>query len=145
MKAENLEVFKANGRTPRKSSVEAPSKKIYCEKLRSNSSFKKQRPQVVEDDDDIMVSPLVFGDTSRSKSGAKTISCKLEHQTKKSDYEYIPLIRANTKNSDASKTHNEFESDQEIFFSQLAKPVTSKITLESKETMSVTKSSTVIF
>lgn len=143
MKAE-LKSLAQLKRTPRKSSVETSYREKFCEKLRSNSSFKKERPRA----DEYSPSPTAFRDRSASKSRPnKSISRTSGIPTPKA-FNFVPLVRKNTKNSDTigyapEKKGIEFETED--FFSCLAKS-TKQVTIDkfdSKGTLSIGKSLTV--
>ena len=127
-------------KTPRKSSVENGKKMNFCDKLRSNSSFKKERPRAEE----YSPSPTAFRDSSTSKSRPhKSIGRKVDQPLKGLDF--IPLVRKNTKNSDTlaiAKKSSDY--DTEDFFSYIGKsPKVGIDRFDSKGTISVCKSTTV--
>lgn len=131
-------------RTPRKSSVETSYNKKFCEKLRSNSSFKKEKRR----GDEYSPSPTAFRDRSASKSRPnKSISRNSGAPTIKA-FNFIPLVRKNTKNSDTigyAPEKKMIDYDTEDFFSCLAKSTKHAAVdrFDSKGTLSIGKSLTV--
>lgn len=127
-------------KTPRKSSVENGHRQIFCDKLRSNSSFKKERPRAEE----YSPSPTAFRDSSTSKSRPhKSIGRRAEAAFKGLDF--VPLVRKNTKNSDTlAVAKRSIDYDTEDFFSYIGKsPKYAIEKFDSKGTLSVCKSTTV--
>lgn len=126
-------------KTPRKTSVDNSHKKNICDKLRSNSSFKKERPRAEE----YSPSPTAFRDSSTSKS---RLNKSLSRRPKKpiQGIDFIPLVRKNTKNSDTLAGKKSSEYDTEDFFSYIGKsPRVGVDRFDSKETISICKSTTV--
>jgi hypothetical protein len=127
------------GRTPRKRSTDS-YKQRYCDKLRSNSSFKKPR----EDDNSMSPSPMY--DRSRSKPG-KSVG-RIIRVRSKEDFDYPVLSRQCTKHSDVLPFTRGSSKDQEMFFTQLNSSHNTNLQtrFDSKETYSLTKSvTTVVF
>lgn len=132
--------MKAMKLTPRKTSVDASANK-YHEKLRSNSSFKKQKTRPVE----YSPSPTAFRDRSASKPTTVNSRQGLPMFGK---FDFAPLVRKSTKTSDTTGGKSSkflIEEDTEDFFSCLAKS-TKPPTIDrfdSKATLSIGKSNTV--
>jgi hypothetical protein len=142
MKTDMLDnTVKPPKKTPRKTSVDSSYRNKFCEKLRSNSSFKKK----VIRDEDLSTSPKAFRDRSASRPG-KSVG-RLDRANSKNDFDFIPLTRKNTKHSDALRSSkgnrtDDQESDQD-FYSQMTKSYVMKTGagFESKDTLSNCKSS----
>lgn len=127
-------------KTPRKSSVENGLRKNFCEKLRSNSSFKKERPRAEE----YSPSPTAFRERSTSRSRPiKSIGRRIDQPFQGLDF--VPLVRKNTKNSDTlAVAKRSADYDTEDFFSYLGKSPKRMIDkFDSKGTLSICKSTTV--
>lgn len=131
-------------RTPRKSSVETSYRKKYCEKLRSNSSYKKEKPRA----DEYSPSPTAFRDRSASKSRPRKSVSRVSGVPTTKGFNFVPLVRKNTKTSDTigyvqDKKTIDFETED--FFSCLAKSTKQTVVdrFDSKGTLSIGKSTTV--
>lgn len=140
MKAANSTGLAFLKKTPRKSSVENGLRRNVCEKLRSNSSFKKEKPRAEE----YSPSPTAFRDSSTSKSRPnKSIGRRVEPPFQRLDS--LPLVRKITKNSDTmgvAKRSGDY--DTEDFFSYIVKsPKVAIDKFDSKRTLSICKSTTV--
>lgn len=129
-------------KTPRKSSVENALKKNFCDKLRSNSSFKKERPRA----EDFSPSPTAFRDRSPSQSRPLKSVGRRADQTNVA-LDFVPLVRKNTKNSEnLALAKKSSEYDTEDFFSYIGKSPKKVIDrFDSKGAISVCKSTTVGF
>lgn len=118
-------------RTPRKQSCDSSYKKTtgeLVEKLRSNSSFKKKSRQ----DEESVASPSIFRGASRSRTPSKIKKSltRLKKAGSKQDFDFIPLMRKCTKNSDVVYTQQQKEENRHHYSKAC----------DSKETLSLCKS-----
>lgn len=142
MKAADETSSKAGRKTPRKSSVDSSYKRKFTDRLRSNSSFKKKTSR----HDEASPSPLPYRDNSTSRPG-KSVG-RLDRAKSKQEFDFVPLCRKNTKNSDIVHPTQREDSDCDLeFFSQMTKSQRIKSVVapfDSKATSSLSKSITVI-
>lgn len=133
-------------RTPRKSSVDPSNKHKYNEKLRSNSSFKKEKNAHARDDKS--PSPTVFRDRSTSKVRLDKSKSRQAGVPGFAGIEFVPLVRKNTKNSDTigygQQKKGSVDYETEDFFSHIAKSCKPADRFDSKCTLSLSKSTTVV-
>ena len=134
-----------NRKTPRKTSVDSSYRNKFCEKLRSNSSFKKRLVR----EDDCSTSPKAFRDRSVSRPG-KSVGRLMDRsvaRSKNKEFDFIELTRKNTKNSDKVHTSKhakiEDQDTEHDYHSQMTKSYVLKTStgFESKDTLSNCKSS----
>ncbi len=142
MKAADETSYKTGRKTPRKSSVDSSYKRKFVDRLRSNSSFKKKN----SGQDEASPSPLPYRENSSSRPG-KSVG-RLDRAKSKQEFDFIPLCRKNTKNSDIVHPTQKEDSDCDLeFFSQMTKSQRLKsgvAPFDSKPTSCLSKSNTVI-